>query len=118
MTAPNVFRELSEHLSRQDENYLTQSLAVVFNGCPRFRTALCRLLARVGLGSLAGLESDELVMTTRVGVPARNRARGRTRSVLDAIVMDGSRHVVASTRVALGASPFVLGSTARPVRRT
>lgn len=93
--APNVFRELSEHLSRQDENYLTQSLAAVFNGCPRFRAALCRLLVRAGVRSLGKLSSDTLVMSTQVAVPARNGAGGRTRSILDAVVLNGSHHIVA-----------------------
>jgi hypothetical protein len=32
-----IFQELAEHLPRQAENYLTQTLLVVFNTCPSFR---------------------------------------------------------------------------------
>jgi hypothetical protein len=81
----NLFLTLAEHLSRQDENYLTQTLAAVFNTCPSFRSALTGKLSEKVRGlQAAGL--DHLRIETQRGFTFKNE-----RMVFDAVLVDTSR---------------------------
>lgn len=76
----NLFATLADHLSHQDENYLTQTLAAVFNESRIFRRELgLELKARLG----RDVDFEHSFLKTQVGKWLKGR-----RIILDGLVVD------------------------------
>lgn len=91
----NVFSNLAQHLSRSDENYLTQCLAACFNASAPFRRELVLRLASLSPAlsrALTGVSPHALHVQTQKVYPGTH---GSLRNILDAVVFHGSNEVVA-----------------------
>jgi hypothetical protein len=85
----NLFHLLSEHLSRQDENYLTQTFAAVFTSCPSFRSELYKELHR-------RFRSLRVESPTALRIKTQTRLKAKDRQVIfDAVLMDHHNQIVA-----------------------
>jgi hypothetical protein len=84
----SLFLRLSEHLPREEENYLTQCLAAVFEGSKAFRRRFASILVdRRVLPS--GMSPESLCVQTQIA------RLGRRRSILDFLILSGRRELAA-----------------------
>src|SRR5208337_5286502 len=84
----SLFLHLADHLPRQEENYLTQCLAAVFEGSMAFRRCFWSVLAERG-----AVPDDTAVRTLRVETQATRARRGR--SILDLLILRNRQALVA-----------------------
>jgi hypothetical protein len=85
----NLFHILSEHLSRQDENYLTQTFAAVFTSCPSFRCELYSELRR-RIDTLRVANPEALQIKTQTRFLAKE-----DQLIFDAVLLDHSNRQIA-----------------------
>ncbi|MBN2561752.1 MAG: PD-(D/E)XK nuclease family protein [Phycisphaerae bacterium] len=108
----SLFVRLGDHLPRQEENYLTQCLAALFEGSIAFRHQFWAELApKVGLARNLSVENMDVITQLAPST-------GGERSILDMFITIGDRHLVAiEVKFASGVSVAQLRRHLRNISR-